>query len=124
MPVCPRAADQAAKTRDGLRAKLAATAEFPGVTGLIKFDEQGDSATQLRYFMVENFIITTGGIVAGLLLALGLNRLLIAYTGMPRLPIEYMAYGAAALWVLGLLAVYGPASKAASISPAIATRTA
>jgi putative ABC transport system permease protein len=78
----------------------------------------------LRYFMVENFIITTGGIVAGLLLALGLNRLLIAYTGMPRLPIEYLAYGAAALWVLGLLAVYGPASKAASISPAIATRTA
>jgi putative ABC transport system permease protein len=78
----------------------------------------------LRYFMVENFIITTGGIVAGLMLALGLNRLLIAYTGMPRLPIEYMAYGAVALWVLGILAVYGPASKAASISPAIATRTA
>jgi putative ABC transport system permease protein len=78
----------------------------------------------LRYFMVENFIITTGGIVAGLLLALGLNRLLMAYTGMSRLPIEYMAYGAAALWVLGIVAVYGPASKAASISPAIATRTA
>ncbi|HYC35021.1 MAG TPA: FtsX-like permease family protein [Usitatibacter sp.] len=78
----------------------------------------------LRYFMVENFIITTGGIVAGLMLAVGLNRLLMAYTGMPRLPIEYMAYGAAALWVLGIAAVYGPASKAASISPAIATRTA
>jgi putative ABC transport system permease protein len=78
----------------------------------------------LRYFMVENFIITTGGVVAGLLLALGLNRLLIAYTGMPRLPIEYMAYGAAALWILGIVAVYGPASRAASISPAIATRTA
>src|SRR5688500_19518188 len=30
----------------------------------------------LRHFMVENFIITTGGIVAGLMLALGLNRLL------------------------------------------------
>lgn len=78
----------------------------------------------LRYFMVENFIITTGGIVAGLMLAVGLNRLLMSYTGMPRLPIEYMAYGAAALWVLGIAAVYGPASKAASISPAIATRTA
>ena len=78
----------------------------------------------LRYFMVENFIITTGGIVAGLMLALGLNRLLMAYAGMSRLPIEYMAYGAAALWVLGIVAVYGPASKAASISPAIATRTA
>ena len=78
----------------------------------------------LRYFIVENVIITTGGIVAGLLLALGLNRLLMAYTGMARLPLEYLAFGAAALWTLGIAAVYGPASKAASISPAIATRTA
>jgi putative ABC transport system permease protein len=78
----------------------------------------------LRYFMVENFIITSGGIVAGLMLAVGLNRLLVAYTGMARLPLEYVAVGAATLWALGILAVYGPASKAASISPAIATRTA
>jgi putative ABC transport system permease protein len=78
----------------------------------------------LRYFMVENFIITTGGIVVGLMLAVGLNRFLMAQTGMSRLPLEYLAFGAAALWVLGILAVYGPASKAAGISPAIATRTA
>jgi putative ABC transport system permease protein len=78
----------------------------------------------LRYFVTENVIITTGGIVAGLLLALGLNRLLIAYLSMPRLPLEYLALGAGALWLLGIAAVYGPASRAASISPAIATRTA
>jgi putative ABC transport system permease protein len=78
----------------------------------------------LRYFIVENVIITTGGIVAGLLLAIGLNRFLMAQAGMARLPLEYLAFGAAALWVLGICAVYGPASKAASISPAIATRTA
>jgi putative ABC transport system permease protein len=78
----------------------------------------------LRYFIVENVIITSGGIVAGLLLALGLNRFLMAHAGMARLPIEYLAIGAAALWVLGICAVYGPASRAASISPAIATRTA
>ena len=78
----------------------------------------------LRYFIVENIIITTGGIVAGLLLALALNRLLMAQAGMARLPLEYLAFGAAALWALGICAVYGPASKAASISPAIATRTA
>jgi len=78
----------------------------------------------LRYFVTENLIITTAGIAAGLLLALGLNRLLIAYLGMPRLPLEYVAVGAGALWMLGVLAVYGPASRAASISPAIATRTA
>ena len=78
----------------------------------------------LRYFVTENLIITTGGIAAGLLLALGLNRLLIAYANMPRLPLEYLAFGAGALWLLGVAAVYGPASRAASISPAIATRTA
>ena len=78
----------------------------------------------LRYFVTENLIITTGGIVAGLLLALGLNRFLMAQLGMPRLPLEYLAYGAGALWLLGVAAVYGPASRAASISPAIATRTA
>ena len=78
----------------------------------------------LRYFVTENLIITSGGIAAGLLLALGLNRLLMAQLGMPRLPLEYLAYGAGALWLLGVAAVYGPASRAASISPAIATRTA
>ena len=78
----------------------------------------------LRYFVVENVIITTGGIVAGLLLAVGLNRFLMAQADMARLPLEYLAFGAAALWALGIAAVYGPASKAASISPAIATRTA
>ena len=78
----------------------------------------------LRYFVTENLIITTGGIAAGLLLALGLNRLLIAYLGVPRLPLEYLAVGAGALWMLGVLAVYGPAARAAGISPAIATRTA
>lgn len=78
----------------------------------------------LRYFIVENVIITSGGIVAGLLLAVGLNRLLMAQLNMARLPLEYLAFGAAALWVLGICAVYGPASKAANISPAIATRTA
>jgi putative ABC transport system permease protein len=78
----------------------------------------------LRYFIVENVLITTGGIVAGLLLALALNRLLMAQAGMARLPLEYFAFGAAALWALGVAAVYGPASRAASISPALATRTA
>lgn len=78
----------------------------------------------LRYFIMENLLITSGGVAAGLLLALALNRLLMAQLGLPRLPLEYLALGAAALWVLGIAAVYGPASRAASISPAIATRTA
>jgi putative ABC transport system permease protein len=78
----------------------------------------------VRYFVTENLLITTGGIVAGLFLAVGLNQFLISQFEMSRLPIHYLAYGAGALWLLGIAAVWGPASRAASISPAIATRTA
>jgi putative ABC transport system permease protein len=78
----------------------------------------------LRYFLVENFLISTGGIAAGLLLAVALNQLLVSQLELPRLPLGYAAAGAGVLWVLGLVAVYGPAWRAAAIAPAIATRSA
>ena len=69
-------------------------------------------------------LITTGGIVAGLALALALNNFLVGELEIPRLPVEYLAVTMAAMWVLGLLAVFGPAWRAAAVPPAIATRTA
>ncbi|MGZ5200227.1 MAG: ABC transporter permease [Telluria sp.] len=78
----------------------------------------------LRYFIMENLMITSAGVVAGVLLAVGLNNLMIAKLEMEQLPIGYLLAGAALFWVLGLGAVYGPAWRAASISPALATRTA
>ncbi|MBK0394855.1 ABC transporter permease [Ramlibacter algicola] len=78
----------------------------------------------LRYFLVENLMITSTGIVAGLFLGLALNALLETRLGLPKLPVTYLAGGALSLWVLGLLAVWGPAARAAGTSPAIATRTA
>ncbi|MYM83785.1 FtsX-like permease family protein [Duganella sp. FT50W] len=78
----------------------------------------------LRYFLTENFIITSAGIAAGVLLALGLNQLLVSQLELARLPAGYLVGGAVIFWVLGVLAVYGPAWRAASISPATATRTA
>jgi putative ABC transport system permease protein len=78
----------------------------------------------VRYFVTENLLITTGGIAAGVLLTIALNQFLVRQLELGHLPGMYMAIGAAALWVLGLAAVYGPASRAASIPPAIATRTA
>jgi len=78
----------------------------------------------LRYFITENFIITTGGVVAGLLLALALNQLLVSQLELTKLPIGYLAVGSLALWLIGVLAVYGPAWRASNISPAIATRSA
>jgi putative ABC transport system permease protein len=78
----------------------------------------------LRYFVTENLMITTGGIVAGLLLAVALNQLLVSQLELSKLPIGYLAVGSLVLWLIGVLAVYGPAWRASSISPAIATRSA
>jgi len=78
----------------------------------------------LRYFITENLMITTTGIAGGLLGALALNQLLVSRLELARLPAEYMLVGAAAFWALGIVAVYGPAWRAASISPAMATRSA
>ena len=78
----------------------------------------------LRYFILENVIISTGGVVAGLLLAIGLNQLLVSQLELPKLPIMYLAIGSLVLWLVGIAAVYAPAWRASSISPAIATRSA
>ena len=78
----------------------------------------------LRYFITENILITSVGVTAGVLLALGLNQLLVSKLEMARLPAGYMLAGAGVFWALGILAVYGPAWRAASISPAMATRRA
>jgi putative ABC transport system permease protein len=78
----------------------------------------------VRYFVTENLLITTGGIAAGIVLTLAMNQLLVRQLELGHLPGVYLAIGAAVLWLLGLAAVWGPASRAANIAPAIATRTA
>ena len=76
----------------------------------------------LRYFITENVMITSAGVAGGLFGALGLNHLLVTHLELARLPGTYLLAGAAAFLALGIAAVYGPAWRAASISPATATR--
>ncbi|WP_312515519.1 FtsX-like permease family protein [Massilia sp.] len=78
----------------------------------------------LRYFILENLLITSTGVFGGVLLGVGLNQLLVTRLEMARLPLGYLVAGALVLWALGILAAYGPAWRAASISPALATRSA
>lgn len=78
----------------------------------------------LRYFITENILITSGGIAAGTLLALALNQLLVSQFELSKLPLNYLLFAPAIFWLLGVLAVYAPAWRAASISPATATRGA
>jgi putative ABC transport system permease protein len=77
----------------------------------------------LRYFIMENFMITSAGVFGGVTLGLALNHLLVSKLEMARLPAGYLIGGAVVFWALGVLAAYGPAWRAASISPATATRS-
>ena len=77
----------------------------------------------LRYFQVENFVLATAGIVIGMLLAFGLNQLMMSKAELPRLPAIYLPVGALVLWLLGQVSVLGPARRAAAGPPAVATRS-
>jgi putative ABC transport system permease protein len=77
----------------------------------------------LSYFQTENFLIVSGGIVIGMVLAFGLNLALMKVYELPRLPLYYLPIGAVSLWLLGQLAVLGPALRAAAVPPVVATRS-
>jgi putative ABC transport system permease protein len=77
----------------------------------------------IRYFMVENWLLTTGGVFLGSILAFAFGHWLSSAYSLPRLQPVYVAAGVLVLWILGQLAVFVPARRAAEIPPAIATRT-
>lgn len=78
----------------------------------------------LRYFLLENLMITGTGVVIGATLAIAFNMFLVQRFDMPRLDWYLAPVGMLVLLVLGQLAVIGPAARAAQISPAQATRPA
>jgi len=77
----------------------------------------------LRYFLTENFLITTGGLVAGAVLTYAFSLWLMLHYQGTLLPWHYVPVGFLCLWLLGQLAVLGPATRASRVPPAIATRS-
>ncbi|MDE2278070.1 MAG: ABC transporter permease [Xanthomonadaceae bacterium] len=77
----------------------------------------------LRYFLTENFVLASFGIVLGMALAYGMNLFLMLHYELPRLPGIYFPVGAVLLWIIGQAAVLGPALRAASVPPVVATRS-
>lgn len=77
----------------------------------------------LRYFQIENFLIVTFGVLLGALCMYALNLFLMHRFELPRLPFAYLGIGALALWLLGQLAVFGPALRASHVPPVVATRS-
>jgi len=78
----------------------------------------------LQNFQTENFLLTSGGVVLGMALAFGINLYLMQHYEMARMPWFYLPGGALALWLIGQVAVLGPALRAAAVPPVVATRSA
>jgi putative ABC transport system permease protein len=77
----------------------------------------------LRYFRTENFLLSSAGVLLGMVLAFGINLYLMQHYEIERMPWYYLPAGALALWLIGQLAVLGPALRAASVPPVIATQS-
>lgn len=77
----------------------------------------------IKQFMFENWLITTVGAVLGVILTVGVAYWLEVSFSLTRLDWRYLPSGIVTLWFLSSLAVVEPARRAASVSPAIATRS-
>jgi putative ABC transport system permease protein len=78
----------------------------------------------LRYFLLENWIVTNTGLILGVLAAYGLNILLVTKTSGAKLDWRYVVAAVVLLWLQGMIATLIPAMRATRFSPVIATRGA
>jgi putative ABC transport system permease protein len=77
----------------------------------------------IRDFMLENWLVTTAGGILGAVLTAAVAYWLETSFELPRLDWRYLPAGIGILWVLSSLAVIEPARRAASVPPAVATRS-
>ncbi len=77
----------------------------------------------VRYFLIENWMITGIGIAIGLVLTYGLNYGLVHYADVAKIEWSFLVLGALALWLTGVLAAVAPALRASTVAPEVATRT-
>ena len=77
----------------------------------------------LRYFMTENFLISLVGVLFGAALTVGLNIIMIEAFSLTRIAWYLVPVAMLMLLIVGQAAVFGPARRASSVPPAVATRT-
>jgi putative ABC transport system permease protein len=76
----------------------------------------------LRYFMGENFIVSSIGVAAGAVLAVLLNVWMVETFELTRIKWYLIPAAMLLLWFVGQMAVAGPARRATLVPPAVATR--
>jgi putative ABC transport system permease protein len=77
----------------------------------------------VRYFLLENWLVTSIGIIAGVGLSIALNLVLVSFASDAVLEVPTVVAGAVLLWLLGLGSALVPSLRAARTSPAVATRS-
>ncbi len=77
----------------------------------------------VRYFLVENWLVTSIGLLAGVALTVVVNYFVRTIAPEVVLQWRYVLYGALAFWITGLGAALVPALRAAQTSPSVASRT-
>jgi putative ABC transport system permease protein len=76
----------------------------------------------LTFFLIENLMISMGGVTLGVLLGYLLDIALMRTFQMERISSSYVCIGVAVLLLLGLLSTFAPALRASQISPLEAMR--
>lgn len=77
----------------------------------------------VRYFLVENSLVSAIGIALGLAGAFALNVLLVTQFAGSKLGPGLTIAGVLLLWLVGVAATIVPARRASRLSPALATRS-
>lgn len=75
------------------------------------------------HYLIENAIVLFSGGLVGCALTLAVGQWLSTQYQLPRLDLSFLAIGIVGLAVLGQLAAWQPARRAAAVPPSVATRT-
>lgn len=77
----------------------------------------------LKHFLTENWLVTTIGLILGVVATYALNFALVSNLTDSKMPWYLVGVGMVLLWINGLVATIPPALRAARVPPAIATRS-
>jgi len=80
-------------------------------------------AAILNHFLLENWLLTTAGLLLGVFGAYALNFLLVSRVSDVKMDWKLVAGGMVLLWVSGLLSTVPAALRASTVPPSIATRS-
>jgi len=76
-----------------------------------------------RYFITENILITSMGLVVGTLIAIVFSLYLAQTFSIPQIDWYYYPLGTLVMLLVGISAVWVPAQRASNVSPAVATQS-